>query len=123
MRLPTPWPALCRAMAASGCAAPPPPPPPPVSPTASVDGTYNGLANGSCGSGNATVVVRDGRFTLSIGGGPLLDGAAQPDGILRGTSLGEDGRELNFTGHIDGPDLRGGSYNGRCAYAFTLMRA
>ena len=53
----------------------------------------------------------------------MLDGAAQPDGALRATALGEDGRELNFAGRIDGAGLRGGSYNGRCAYAFTLMRA
>ena len=116
-------PVFCLVLAASGCAAPPPPPPRPLSPTAHFDGTYKGLANGSCGSGDATVVVHDGRFALSVGGGPMLDGAAQPNGALRATALGEDGRELNFTGHIEGADLRGGSYNGRCAYAFTLMRA
>jgi hypothetical protein len=122
-RRPALWSALWLAGAASGCAHPPPPAAPPTSPTARIDGTYKGLANGSCGSGGATVVVHDGRFTLSVGGDPMLDGAVQPDGALRAATLEEDGREVNFAGHIDGADLRGGSYNGRCAYAFTLARA
>ncbi len=103
----------------AGCAEPPPPPPPPPSP---LDGTYKGSASGSCGAAQTTATVRDGHFTLIIGDTPPLDGVAQTDGSLRANVLGPDGREINFTGHIDGPELRGGSYNGRCAFAFSMTR-
>lgn len=115
---------LCLVLATvGGCARPPLPPAPPASATATIDGTYKGLANGSCGAAQATAVVYNRQFTLSLGGAPILDGLAEPDGILRAAKFGEDGRELNFAGRIDGSDMRGGSYNGRCALAFMLNRA
>ncbi len=114
---------FCLALATvGGCATPPAPPPPPASATAAIDGTYKGLANGSCGASEAKVVVYDRHFTLSVADGLAFDGVAQPNGVLRAAKFGEDGRELNFAGHIDGADMRGGSYNGRCALAFMLNR-
>ena len=105
----------------AGCAAPKPPPPP-ASATLSIDGTYKGSARGSCGATEATMEVRDGHFVLSMfDARTVLDGDAEPNGTLHGERF-VGSRELNFAGRVDGPDLRGGSYDGRCALAFTLAR-
>ena len=107
---------------ASACAAPPPPPPPPASATSTIDGTYKGGASGSCGSSQATVILHDRRFTLTVADGLALQGTAESDGTLRAATSGDGGRDLNFTGRVAGAYLRGGSYNGRCAFAFALTR-
>ncbi len=112
--------ALIALAALAGCAEPPPPPPP--SPTATIDGRYTGSANGSCGSAPTAATVREGRLTLTIGNGSPIDGIAHRDGSLTATAIDRTGREMNFTGHIDDRDLRGGSYNGRCAFAFSMTR-
>ena len=106
-----------------GCAQRPSAPPAPASSTASIDGRYAGLANGSCGvNQQAEAEIRAGRFRLSVPPALALSGAAQPDGTLNAGQLDGSGRQVNFTGHVDGPEMRGGSYNGRCGYAFTLRR-
>lgn len=107
----------------AACAERPPAPPAAASKTAAIDGVYEGSASGSCGTGQAaTVNVKDGRFTLTVMPGLRLQGLADRDGTLSATQPNEDGRAINFTGRIDGPKLRGGSYNGRCAFAFTMQR-
>ncbi len=101
----------------------PPAPTTPVSPVASIDGTYTGLATGSCGTDQAaSVTLHDRQFTLAVGR-ERLDGTAAADGELSATRPMEGGGELNFTGHVQGKLLHGGSYNGRCAYAFELIRS
>lgn len=98
-------------------------PPPPVSRTAVIDGIYRGTANGSCGANqSARMEVRDGGFVLAVSSGLHVDGTAEPDGTLTAVERQPDGRDLNFTGRIDRLDMRGGSYNGRCAFAFTMRR-
>ncbi len=95
----------------------------PPSRTSSIDGTYAGLANGSCGSGEeAFLRLRDGRFTLSVPASLHLEGRAEPDGTLTAVHTGDDGREINFNGHIADGVMRGGSYNGHCAFAFAMTR-
>jgi hypothetical protein len=100
------------------------PSPPPPSPTASIDGTYKGTANGSCGTDQlATATLRDGRFTLTVPPDLRLEGRASGNGVLNATQVDDAGREVNFTGQIDGKLLRGGSYNGKCAFAYAMTRA
>ena len=108
-----------------GCAQPrPAPPPSPSSPTASIDGAYSGTANGSCGTDRpATMTLRDGRFTLTVAPDLRLEGRAERNGMLNATQVADDGREVNFTGQIDGRLLRGGSYNGKCAFAYAMTRS
>ncbi len=107
----------------AACAVRHPPPPAPASVTAPIDGAYKGLATGSCGASEARAVVRDGHLTLSVEAGPDLQGTAQPGGVLRAAASGDEGGDVTFAGRIDGTELRGGSYNGRCAFAFALNRA
>ncbi len=105
------------------CAHPPPETAAPLSRTASVDGRYAGSATGSCGSSSsATMDVRDGRFTLDVDALLTLHGRAQRDGSLDATQPTQDGGEVNFTGRIEGHEVRGGSYNGRCAFTFSLLK-
>ena len=105
--------------------APQPTPQPTAKPsrTSSIDGTYTGVANGSCGRGEeAFLRLKDGRFTLSVPATLHLEGHAEPDGTLTAVHTGEDGREVNFNGHIADGLMRGGSYNGHCAFAFGMTR-
>ena len=107
----------------AGCAQRPPATLAPASTTAAIDGIYEGTASGSCGTGQAaTADVTDGRFTLTVMPGLRLQGRADQDGTLNAAQPYEDGRQINFTGRIDGQQLRGGSYNGRCAFAFEMTR-
>jgi hypothetical protein len=108
----------------AGCAQPRPAPSPPApSPTASIDGTYKGAANGSCGTDQpATATLRDGRFTLTVPPDLRLEGRASGNGVLNATQIDDAGREVNFSGQIDGKLLRGGSYNGKCAFAYAMTR-
>ena len=107
-----------------GCAQPrPAPSPPPPSPTAAIDGTYKGTANGSCGNDRpATATLRDGRFALTVPPDLRLEGRASGNGMLSAAQVDDAGREVNFSGQIDGKLLRGGSYNGKCAFAFAMRR-
>ena len=108
-----------------GCAQPrPAPSAAPASPTAAIDGAYSGTANGSCGTDRpATMTLRDGRFTLTVPPDVRLQGRAERNGTLSATDVADDGRQVNFTGQIDGRLLRGGSYNGKCAFAYALTRS
>jgi hypothetical protein len=107
----------------AGCAQPPAPSPSPPSSTASIDGAYGGTASGSCGTDQpATMTLRDGRFTLTVPPSLRLEGRVDRSGTLSATGATDDGREVNFTGQVDGRMLRGGSYNGKCAFAFALTR-
>jgi hypothetical protein len=108
----------------AGCAQPRPTSSPPPSPTAAIDGSYKGTANGSCGTDQpATMTLRDGHFTLAVPPDLRLQGRVDGNGMLSATQVGDDGREVNFTGQVDGRLLRGGSYNGKCAFAYAMTRA
>ncbi len=108
----------------AGCAQPRPAPAPPPSPTAAIDGAYNGTANGSCGTDRpATITLRNGHFTLAVPPDLRLQGRVDGNAVLNATQVADDGREVNFTGQIDGKLLRGGSYNGKCAFAYEMTRA
>ena len=101
----------------------PRPAPPLPSPAAAYDGLYTGTANGSCGTGEAASLnVRNHRFTLSVESGLRLEGAVTEGGEIAATEPAEDGREVNFNGQIEGGFVRGGSYNGRCGYAYEMQR-
>lgn len=94
-----------------------------VSQTRSIDGEYTGIANGSCGTNRpAQAELKDGHFTLTVPSELSLSGPASPDGSLSASQTDPSGRQVNFTGRIQGRELRGGSYNGRCGFAFALRR-
>jgi hypothetical protein len=67
--------------------------------------------------------LHDGHFVLSVTTIVFLEGAVAADGTLSATGSAPDGRPVNFGGRIDGSVLRAGSYNGNCAYAFSLIRS
>lgn len=116
------WVLVAALAALAACAQPAPESPAPPK-AATVDGVYEGTANGSCGASQpATMDLKDGRFTLTVAPDLRLRGHADQDGTLTATEPYGDGRDINFTGRIDGPKLRGGSYNGRCAFAFAMVR-
>jgi hypothetical protein len=108
-------------LAVTGCAprqsaAPIPPP------AAALGVTYQGVANGSCGANQpAHMSLTDGKFILSAGGEELR-GVAAADGALSGNGWSSEGRPVNFSGRIQGEEMRGGSYNGRCGFAFLLRK-
>jgi len=107
----------------AGCAGFGDPKPIQVSQTQSIDGEYTGIANGSCGANRpAQAELKDGHFTLTVPPELSLRGSASPDGSLSASEAGPGGREVNFTGRIQGTEFRGGSYNGRCGFAFALRR-
>lgn len=106
-----------------GCANRADPPPVQVSQTQSIDGDYTGIANGSCGANRpARAQLKEGHFTLTVPPDLSLSGEVSPDGSLSASEPDQSGRPVNFSGRVQGTELRGGSYNGRCGFAFALKR-